>query len=580
MQAALEIEWTGELTHNLPHWEGEVLLVNGERVEVAPRVLEVVRSQPAELERFLREFGSPLGLREALLGAPAPRWLSTTDTQGHFEIELGEGEWTPQPTDPKSTFVARSTDADGVLLLVAPCVHLAGSVVDEDGRPVSMASLSYGIDLGQLDAFADTHRFQSAWNISGFSDENGHFEAQRVPAGSRFELEMQHSGFSTARLDPLEHDELALRVVLKRRAVEQGPQVSGLVLDPQGAPVEGAAVSLGQDQCWTDAQGRFEIHPSTSHLGESLTAVKKGLQPAILPGFGTRQMESRSEVLLRLGPPALSITGRVLLPDGSNPGKCNVQVADGTPYGSTQCYLEDVARGAHQPGMETDEQGRFALDGLAAREYRLLAWNSAHGQIVYSVPIAAGATDVVLQATSGDFLSSLEGRVITRHHVPVEGAEVRISTPTYVSSGSSSSMNFGSGATDADGRFVLKNVPLEWAHLSVGGRGLKLESHPVPARTEGNFELVATLEVRTRLELVDTSIDEVVFLDEQGERVHPMLVLRDCYSMRDSVPRLEQGFPAFEITDAAVTAVLMSGKAEVRRVPVEIRREKLLVLRF
>jgi hypothetical protein len=51
-------------------------------------------------------------------------------------------------------------------------------------------------------------------------------------------------------------------------------------------------------------------------------------------------------------------------------------------------------------------------------------------------------------------------------------------------------------------------------------------------------------------------------------------------SQQDAVVRRNGAFPVFKISEDAVTAVLRQGKTEVRRVPVEIRREKLLTLRF
>jgi hypothetical protein len=70
----------------------------------------------------------------------------------------------------------------------------------------------------------------------------------------------------------------------------------------------------------------------------------------------------------------------------------------------------------------------------------------------------------------------------------------------------------------------------------------------------------------------------VEFLDERGEPVVAWCHFQNSESAYDWIPRLKGGFPVFNLSDAAVVAVLRRGKEEVRRTPVEIRRVELLVL--
>ncbi len=134
--------------------------------------------------------------------------------------------------------------------------------------------------------------------------------------------------------------------------------------------------------------------------------------------------------------------------------------------------------------------------------------------------------------------------------------------------------------TDAQGRFELHDVPRQWCRIGVSGASVKMEDHPVPASADDEFVLVATLEVRTRVEVADARVDELEFLDAQGQPVHPWVERPHSLSAQLSLEREQGVFPTFRITDAAETAVLKQGKTELRRVPLELRRENLLLLRF
>ena len=220
------------------------------------------------------------------------------------------------------------------------------------------------------------------------------------------------------------------------------------------------------------------------------------------------------------------------------------------------------------------------LEGLNAREYRLLAYDSKHGQIAYTDPIAAGTKGVVIQDRPEDFLPSIKGRVVTRRNLPLEGVEVGRSMCTYWSGGSSSAQVTGKVSTDAQGRFELRNFPRKWSRITLTGPGIRGTTRDLPADPTRVLELVVELEVRTRIEIADGMIDEVRFLDELGEKVHPILETPEGTSQQPTLTKQEGKFPVFAIYDSAVMAVLCRGGEEIRRVPVEIRREKLLTLRF
>lgn len=579
----VELEWKRQDVPPAPHWEGtRLVLSRGSVVEIPPQMLEQMRAHPEEIDKVIAEVGDEPGLRAALLGTPPRRFLARTRADGGFEIELPEGSWTIVPTDGHSSIVAELSNAGAPdwTLLLAPCVKLAGIVVDAEGSAVPGAIFSYHLDLDRLDGFAHNQANVRFTSILPAGGDDGRFAIECMPVGSALTLEVQATGFVSRSVELSSRDETDLRIVLARPEKVDRPVLAGLVLDEHGAPAPQAWVSLGQDGGATDASGRFAFALSIGHAAEPLTATLAGVQAAVLEDFGRERMSSQSEILLRLGPPALSIEGRVLLPDGSSPGRCRVQLIDGTQQGSNSCTIEDVCAGHYQSGVESDEAGRFVLGGLRSREYRLLAHSTTQGQIALSAPIAAGTKDVLLQDPPSAFFPRLAGRLVTRHGVPLADADVYLSIPTFLGHGSTESASHGRVQTDAQGRFELHDVPRQWCRIGVSGASVKMEDHPVPASAEGELVLVATLEVRTRVEVADARVDTIEFLDAQGKAVHPWVERPNCLSAQASLEREQGSFYTLRITDAAEIAVLKQGSTELRRVPIEIRRENLLLLRF
>jgi hypothetical protein len=90
----------------------------------------------------------------------------------------------------------------------------------------------------------------------------------------------------------------------------------------------------------------------------------------VLPDLGQYKLKTIEGVVLRLGPAALSIQGRVFDRNGSAVNGAHVQLVDGTPAGTNSAYLEDVADGRWSLGVKSDADGRFVLGGLSARTYR------------------------------------------------------------------------------------------------------------------------------------------------------------------------------------------------------------------
>lgn len=463
------------------------------------------------------------------------------------------------------------------MVVVAPCVALSGVVVDEADVPLHEWIFEAVVPLERL---GFTRREMEQLSRTTFwprKDEDGRFRLDQAPIGPGAMLHVGSPGMSGASVHTPNSDDDQMHIVLKR---SDAPRLSGLVLDQQGSPAPETEVRLGQDAGVSDAQGRFEFALTYTRNGETLTATKKGYQPGITHAFGHALMNSRSDLVLQLGPPALTIEGQVLDAEGTPVGRCKVGVTDGTIYGTRGCFLEDAMDGRFMGFIETTGEGKFVLGGLMPRSYRLLAWQEGVGQLVYTDPIPAGTRGVVLRTGPEDFVPEVQGRLVTRRGETIPGGHLFIAMPVLQYDGGDSVKLFGEVAADDEGRFTLMHVPRSWSQLYVKGDGIEQSSLPMPDLRRVPIAVVAALEVDVELMVADEAIDTLLFLDASGAAVHAAVSVDGGTSFYDDIHRKEGKFPLITLTDNAVTAVLSQGKTEIRRVPIEIRREKLLKLHF
>ncbi len=548
---------------------GAADLANGARRALVGRLLDLV--------------GQPLAAAEIEwlpTGAQQTGRSTRTDAQGRFTLEVTSASGTPRPVDPRLAIAAELSQAGASdwTLIVAPCIRLEGRAVDAEGRPVRGVRLSSVVDLDRLDRLALPQARGRQRRSLGDAADDGRFALERVPVGAGIDLEAGAQGFAPRTIAGLAQDDLALELALEPTRALERPHLRGLVLDAQGTPSPHAQVSLGQDAGETDASGRFDFAVAPFHPGEALVATKPGAQAAVLEGFGSARTGAQEEILLRLGPPTLAIAGRVRLPDGSNPGRCRVQLLDGTPGGAGDGTAEDASAGRHQPGVDTDEQGRFVLDGLRARAYRLLAQSEVRGPIACTGPITAGSTDVLVQDPPSAFFARLQGRLRTRAGVPLSDAEVCLTTSLAQNSVGAAAVAFGRVRTDALGRFELHDVPRRCSRLSVSGAGILAQHFDLPESDAQPLELVVALQVRTRVRVADERIDRIEFRDAQDR---PVWVEVEGPGLRSQEPDLRRAageFPVFRIVDRAETALLMQGTVPLRRAPIELRGTRLLEL--
>jgi hypothetical protein len=140
---------------------------------------------------------------------------------------------------------------------------VAGKVVDVDGKPIAKARIEGVFYVGVIPVIANEE-------FAATTDESGRFRLENIPArcwGERprsVELIITHDAFAPVTTTAITIDGEG-PVTAPPIVMTPGCTISGVVLDANGKPVEGAQVihsgtrSSSFRPIWTDADGRFTL---------------------------------------------------------------------------------------------------------------------------------------------------------------------------------------------------------------------------------------------------------------------------------------------------------------------------------
>ncbi|MFC1708378.1 carboxypeptidase regulatory-like domain-containing protein [Planctomycetota bacterium] len=341
--------------------------------------------------------------------------------------------------------------ANGLALVVRWGRHLKGRVVTPDGTPVAATVIVRDRSEGKLhETVTDT---DGTFHIRGLGREAHHVVAFH-PHWSYAEVELPTE--STSR--PAD-----LRLVLGRPAA-----ISGLVLDPTGAPIAGARVEVMparedgpafyRGDLYDEYRGRRRNTVSRSDGSYRLEGLRAGPMDLIAgqDGWATvRHLrveigvagETKLDVVLRQGQ---SISGRIVNADGSP-----------VTGASVSCYRLSPRRSGYQ-NVQSDETGRFVIDGLESGLYTVEVRLTAPDRVVEYRKAKAGTEDLVVTLPG---VTVLVGEV----RAPAGGEAVRllaywIDRPQSGGGGSSVQV-------DGDGRFSIQGIPTDTTEITLTAVG-------------------------------------------------------------------------------------------------------------
>jgi hypothetical protein len=237
------------------------------------------------------------------------------------------------------------------------------------------------------------------------------------------------------------------------------------------------------------------------------------------------------------------------------------------------------------PRTETDAEGRFSLDGLLERDYRVETMDPRTLLRVGVDRVAAGSEHLALVLSDEDLYPLVSGRLVSRHGAPVVGAAVfpmcdslsahyngqRIWTRHSTVEGV---------RTDEEGHFELHDVPKDLVYLRINGddlislehgRGVEGGLKELTGGKVVGMEIEIPLRCHMKVEVApDSPADSISVLDEAGALVTLNVYEGMSRSETDVVPLTDGRSATLALSDAAATLVLLRGEEELERVPLAL----------
>ena len=495
--------------------------------------------------------------------------------------------------------------SSGWRLVVGPRDDFSGTVVDEAGAVVAGAELEFGLKEG-LFRVIGMHAFgtdEEDW--STHADALGRFELRGVSGGPNVELVGRAQGFMDAHVELPEGGALDLVVVLKRRALVE---LTGVVIDPVGAPVPGASVSAGREIVTTDALGRFALPWSggNGHYffdqdkkvwreegaadGARVIALKQGYLPA---EETLRERDLALPFVLELGPAPLCIRGKVLDPEGRACAGTVVWVRDPTRFarermntGDGQYYDQDrhVESLLGGTAAVAAADGTFVLDDLMARAYSIAAFDPRTCSRAGPWQIEAGTSDVEL-AFVREPTARVAGRIVSAHGLPWAGLRIE---PQRSASGTDEAPQLHGATydatTDAEGRFEFAELATSGTTLFLSGNYAFLSVDLASYSDLAHLEIVVPAPCELQVELTDPALaDRARALDPDGKALETREVAGSeqgfVVTMGTEAELVDGRSRLLLVAETAVTLVLYRGDEEVLRLPLELDPERRTVVR-
>jgi protocatechuate 3,4-dioxygenase beta subunit len=499
------------------------------------------------------------------------------------------------------------------IVVAARRLVLAGRIVDEMGVPLEHAVVSAPEPVGFRTRFQEVLDLSEGVHAQTRSDANGYFRLDAVPALEGARLSVLLEPFEAHEEDLPLVSQQNLLIALARTLALDGT-LHGSVVDAQGAPVSGARVALGLATQTTDSAGSFvflidDPESMNARMGipvRTLTAAKPGFLPASFePQLSQGKPMWPANIVLRLGETALEIRGRVVDSRGDPMSGVRVFISEAGVLGGDQngpIVLENYLAGAESGPLwrytQSDAQGGFVLDGLAARDYRLRAMDQDTLLIAETEAVPAGSLGVEIELDTARLYPRVAGQIVGRDGKPVAHARVAPMCDAFRVRHMGQTVSTSHGGldgttTDAEGLFVLQNVPKSLVYLRIDGEDLvPLEygrfaadgsraAGELPRDTIENLRITVGRRCHFQVELADPSFaDEIAVLDDAGEALELSVFAGTGRSEGLRLPLRGGRSEVIACPDNGVMVVLRKGRVEVSRRKLELKVGELTSVRF
>ncbi len=497
-----------------------------------------------------------------------------------FVLRVAEQRWTTL----RESYVRASNRSMAHLVVAARAERLECVVVDAAGRAVEGATVEYWGQGRAFQDFPESLDLTSLVRRKAVANSAGRCAFENFPRVPGIVLTASAPGFESASLE-LDEAPLPYLFELVPLSDVDGDFFEGTVFDEHGLPVEGARVQLADWKAISDFAGRFRLTYGWVPNDAALCASTSGRLPALIPGFGAilnAKGKHLEPVELTLAGAPLEIHGRVIDDQGEPCAFWTLQVLDESAISQGQIPVqtaESLARTSSKKVL-TDKQGRFILNGLYPRAYRVRVFES-RSLVRWDAVLDAGARDVIVRVALPEH-RPLFGRVVDRTGNPIDKVRVRLAMRTFETSFGSQSAEGDEQLTAEDGAFAFERVPVRDVYVGVSGEGILPGSHELRENwSEEKQEVVVSLRRHFRVELNDPGqgVDRIEMrgADDRRLQINRFEAHGMSASMQAAV--VDGRTETLSVSDEAVTLVLLANEEELFRRPITLTGDKVTVLR-
>lgn len=576
----------------LPAIQKEVALSAVDWSEVNP-LLDFSWKAPASARQMTRQERIENPWKFIGLGEPV---ATKSDSGGRFELFIPKKEGTVVPLQPEYVLLAnknypREADDVEILRIVAPVMALSGLVVDEQGYPISGASVSiepisvaqFNLPNEMLDGLREAKTQPTEQNA--LTNEKGRFHLGRVPKFEEVKFSAYLEGYEwgNARLSDAVEGEI--QFVLKKIApkIQEKLAIEGRVVDLLGRPAGRADVQFAQWQCYADMQGFFRLELDTfsppAHYAAKPLIARGKEQVAVLESFGQEFCKDpeRGKGLILTLKPLLSISGMVLGPSGAPAVGVGVIAHDATFIGTSNHAIEFRPSGVGlgiEPSIKTDAEGRFVLPQLLQKSYRLRIWDPQFAFGFVTEPIEAGSKEAVIRIPPEAVRAVVRGQLVSRSGLPLPEVTIRLCLDSMNTQGHRSFSVKTVAKSDADGRFELRNVPRWESSLTFESQEVFQTHYRIPPEALAE-ELRIQLPLRCPMKIVAldgenaTDYRHLELLDSEGKKRVFTTRFGESVFSSDHAP-LHGKTVIVEAPDDVKVLVFYQNHKEVKRVPLRL----------
>lgn len=553
-----------------------------------------VRGQPiAGVRVTARTFGTS--------GGPG-QGQSTTTEAGEFSLAVPDprSQEAHGPERPSGQTVLRVEEDDWITLraarvsttsidlvhivVVAKTTELEGHVVDTSGAAIEGASVHLST---RSDAFLDfplpldLTSHEPLWSTT---DTGGRFIFARFPSVRGTWLRVTATDY-VPKLIKLDTEARPYVCTLVRPTESNEKVLAGIVVGSDGHAIEDAEVRLNASKTRTAPDGSFRLAFGKVTERTPLCASAQGHLAALIPNFGeviARADGRPADVELVLGGPPLAIAGRLVDDDGDPLADWQVSIADETEVSQWSVPIvsaESLARTSAEVVI-TDDTGRFRLEGLYPRGYRVQALDPVNLLRAERV-LQAGDHKAILVA-DGSLCGPVTGRIIDSRGNPRAGVRLALGREKASSETGYTTLEGRTMITGEDGAFTFDLVPLEGIFLGLSGEEILYSRYDFERPPDAKEHVITVLmRCHLRIQLNDPgTADKVRFLDASGEAVQISKFQAGGMSASMSMSLVDGKTPTVTVTELASTIVLMKEGQDVSRHPVDLDPDEVSVLRF